>query len=122
MGSFILLFSLLTVAPAPSTQIKVDQVGYPTRASKVALVVSARPAEAFSVRRARRLGRFSGGSRTRSTTLMPLNKSGPPPGAINSLPRVATNLCRARQVGAAPKLRRKSATTTIIFLSRHDMS
>lgn len=52
MGSLILLFSLLNAAPAPTTQIKVDQVGYLTRASKLALVVSVRPAGDFNVRRA----------------------------------------------------------------------
>jgi endoglucanase len=53
MHSLILLFSLLTVAPAPTTQIKVDQVGYLTRAPKVALIVSPRPVVVFNVRRAR---------------------------------------------------------------------
>jgi endoglucanase len=53
MHALILLFSLLTVAPAPTTQIKVDQVGYLTRSPKIAFVVSSRPAEAFNVRRAR---------------------------------------------------------------------
>jgi endoglucanase len=53
MHSLILLLSLLTVAPAPTTQIKLDQVGYLTRARKVALVVSSRPADAFNVRRTR---------------------------------------------------------------------
>jgi endoglucanase len=53
MHALVLLFSLLTVAPAPTTQIKVDQVGYLPRATKVALTVSSRPADAFNVRRAR---------------------------------------------------------------------
>jgi endoglucanase len=53
MHSLILIFSLLSVPPAPTTQIKVDQVGYLTRAPKVAFVVSPRPAEVFNVRRAR---------------------------------------------------------------------
>jgi endoglucanase len=50
MGSLILLFSLLTVVP--TAQIKVDQVGYLPRATKIAFVVSPRPADTFSVRRA----------------------------------------------------------------------
>ncbi|MDT7543108.1 MAG: endoglucanase [Acidobacteriota bacterium] len=53
MRSLILLFSLLNVASAPSTQIKVDQVGYLMRARKVALVVSTHHADAFNVRRTR---------------------------------------------------------------------
>jgi endoglucanase len=52
MHSLILLFSLVIAAPAPTTQIKVDQVGYLTRASKVALVVSSTAADTFNVRRA----------------------------------------------------------------------
>ncbi|MFL6227179.1 MAG: glycoside hydrolase family 9 protein, partial [Pyrinomonadaceae bacterium] len=51
MGSLVLLFSLLTVAP--TAQIKVDQVGYLPRAAKVAFVVSATTADAFNVRRSR---------------------------------------------------------------------
>ncbi|MCA1815819.1 MAG: glycoside hydrolase family 9 protein [Acidobacteria bacterium] len=65
MGSLALLFSLLAVAPAPTTQIKVDQVGYLPRAAKVAFVVSATPADTFSVRRA------SDGSVAFSGTLAP---------------------------------------------------
>jgi endoglucanase len=53
MQSLILLFSLLAIAPAPTTQIKVDQVGYLTRATKVALVVSSTTADDFNVRRTR---------------------------------------------------------------------
>jgi endoglucanase len=53
MHSLILLFSLLTVAPAPTTQIKLDQVGYLTRAPKVAFVVSSTTADDFNVRRTR---------------------------------------------------------------------
>ncbi|HEX8163609.1 MAG TPA: glycoside hydrolase family 9 protein [Pyrinomonadaceae bacterium] len=55
MGSLALILSLSTVlaaATAPTTQIKVDQVGYLPRASKVALVVSPSAAGAFNVRRA----------------------------------------------------------------------
>lgn len=46
-----LLFSLWASAPAATTQIKVDQVGYPATAQKVALIVSPSPAGNFTVRR-----------------------------------------------------------------------
>ena len=52
MKVLILLFaSLWPVAARPTTQIKVDQVGYLTAAPKVAFVVAAQPAWDFNVRR-----------------------------------------------------------------------
>ena len=47
----LLLTSLWPLAAAPTTQIKVDQVGYLSAAPKVAFVVSAQPAADFNVRR-----------------------------------------------------------------------
>src|SRR5947209_10375075 len=47
----LLLTSLWPLAAAPTTQIKVDQVGYLSAAPKVAFVVSAQPASDFNVRR-----------------------------------------------------------------------
>src|SRR5947209_2213152 len=47
----LLLTSLWPLAAAPTTQIKVDQVGYLSAAPKVAFVVSAQPATDFNVRR-----------------------------------------------------------------------
>lgn len=47
----LFLTSLLPLAAAPTTQIKVDQVGYLFAAPKVAFVVSTQPATDFNIRR-----------------------------------------------------------------------
>ena len=47
------LFAAAAFADAPTTEIKVDQVGYPGKGIKVALAASKTPAADFTVRRAR---------------------------------------------------------------------
>lgn len=47
----LLLTSFSTIAAGPTNQIKVDQVGYLSFAPKIAFVVSANPADEFTVRR-----------------------------------------------------------------------
>ena len=49
----LLLVSLFAAPQAPTLDIKVDQVGYPTAAPKVALVVSRAKVKEFTVRRSR---------------------------------------------------------------------